>query len=95
MNAARHAGGPVAVYVECTAGSAEIFIRDRGTGFDPQAVPPDRLGVRESIVGRMRRNGGSAVIRSGPDGTEVRLALPLSRPETETPAATNHVPEIQ
>ena len=89
VNAAQHAGGPVSVYVECTADRAEIFIRDRGNGFDPDAVPADRLGVRESIVGRMRRNGGTAVIRSGPGGTEIQLALPLSRADTEAGTHTN------
>jgi len=52
-------------------------VRDRGAGFDPAAVPPDRLGVRESIIGRMERHGGSAKVRSDADGTEVRLRLPL------------------
>lgn len=93
VNAAQHAGGPVSVYVECTEDRAEIFIRDRGTGFNQEAVPADRLGVRESIVGRMRRNGGSAVIRSGPNGTEVRLTLPLARPDTGTAAPTHHTSE--
>ncbi|WP_342023900.1 PspC domain-containing protein [Arthrobacter citreus] len=95
INAAQHAGGPVSVYVECTADRAEIFIRDRGSGFNPEAVPPDRLGVRESIVGRMRRNGGTAVIRSGPEGTEVRLALPLSRSAPEAGTNTNQTSEHQ
>jgi len=89
-NAARHAPGPVSVYLECTADRAEVFIRDRGNGFDPRDIPEDRLGVRESIVGRMKRHGGTAVIRSGPEGTEVRLALPLTRPAADTapPAET-------
>ncbi|WP_461169228.1 ATP-binding protein [Arthrobacter sp. Z1-15] len=95
VNAAQHAGGPVSVYLECTAERAEVFIRDRGPGFDPESVPPDRLGVRESIVGRMRRNGGTAAIRSGPDGTEVRLSLPLSRPDPEADTHTNHASEHQ
>ena len=34
-------------------------MRDRGPGFDPDAVPADRRGVRESIVGRMERHGGT------------------------------------
>ena len=89
INAAQHAPGPVSVYLECTADRAEVFIRDRGHGFDLQDVPADRLGVRESIVGRMRRHGGTAAIRSGADGTEVRLALPLTRPATET---TDNIP---
>jgi hypothetical protein len=39
-------------------------------------VPPDRRGVRESIVGRMRRHGGRGRITSSPGaGTEVELVL--------------------
>ncbi|WP_458108958.1 PspC domain-containing protein [Arthrobacter sp. R3-55] len=76
LNAARHGGGTVSVYVESTAGSTEIFIKDRGPGFDLDAVPDDRLGVKESIIGRMKRHGGTATINSSSDGTEVRLAMP-------------------
>ncbi|HEX9228038.1 MAG TPA: PspC domain-containing protein [Arthrobacter sp.] len=78
LNAARHGGGAVSVYLEVTDDAAEVFVKDRGPGFDPDAVPADRLGVRESIVGRMNRHGGTATITSSPDGTEVRLRLPLS-----------------
>ena len=53
-----------------------MFVRDRGPGFDPAQVPADRRGVRESIVGRMRRHGGRATITSAPgSGTEVELLL--------------------
>ena len=76
LNAARHGGGAVSVYLEVTDGSAEVFVKDRGPGFDPDAVPADRLGVRESIIGRMNRHGGTATITSSQDGTEVRLGLP-------------------
>ncbi|MGJ3189056.1 ATP-binding protein [Paenarthrobacter sp. FR1] len=76
LNAARHGGGTVSVYLESADGSAEIFIKDRGPGFNLDAVPDDRLGVKESIIGRMKRHGGTAVINSSSDGTEVRLALP-------------------
>ncbi|WP_223246984.1 ATP-binding protein [Microbacterium oleivorans] len=78
LNAARHAGGEISVYIEGAASAVDVFIRDRGAGFDPAAVPADRWGVRESIIGRMRRSGGTAAIRSAPDvtGTEVRLSLP-------------------
>ena len=54
---------------------AEVFVRDRGSGFDPEAVPEDRLGLRESVVGRMRRAGGRAGLRSDARGTEVHLSL--------------------
>jgi signal transduction histidine kinase len=77
LNAARHAGVPVQVYVESGPDAVEAFVRDRGPGFDLATVPPDRLGVRESVVGRMVRAGGTAVVRSTPgEGTEVRLRLP-------------------
>lgn len=79
LNAAQHAGGTVSVYVECRPDQLEVFVRDRGPGFDPATVPPDRIGVRGSIIGRMERAGGSAGIRSTSDGTEVRLVLPLPR----------------
>jgi signal transduction histidine kinase len=52
-------------------------VRDRGTGFDRAAVPPERRGVSESIEGRMTRRGGRATISSAPgQGTEVELSLP-------------------
>ncbi len=76
LNAARHAGGEVSVYIEGSATSVDVFVRDRGPGFDPDAVPADRLGVRESIIGRMRRAGGTATLRCGAGGgTEVHLRL--------------------
>ena len=78
-NAAKHAGtGRVDVYAEVTASAADVFVRDRGTGFVVEDVPDDRLGVRRSILDRMTRHGGSAEVRSTPgEGTEVRLHLPL------------------
>ncbi|MHA7279234.1 ATP-binding protein [Arthrobacter sp. MDT2-2] len=76
LNAAKHAGGAVSVYLEAGPDSVEVFVRDRGSGFDPAAVPADRLGIRESITSRMLRHGGSSELRSDGDGTEVRLRLP-------------------
>ena len=77
VNAAKFApGGPVALYAEVDAETIEVFVRDRGPGFDPAAVPDDRRGVRESIVGRMERNGGRAVVHTAPGaGTEVELVI--------------------
>lgn len=76
LNAARHAGGEISVYIEGSAAGVDVFIRDRGPGFTLDEVPSDRLGVRESIVGRMRRSGGSGSVRSDENGTEVHLHLP-------------------
>jgi signal transduction histidine kinase len=79
LNAAKFAGGestPVAVYAEAAADRLQVFVRDRGPGFDPAAVPADRRGVRESIVGRMERHGGRATIQASPGGgTEVELVI--------------------
>ena len=76
-NAAKHAGtGKIDVYAEITGEAVDVFVRDRGVGFDPAEVPADRYGVRNSIIDRMQRHGGSAEVRSAPgDGTEVRLHL--------------------
>ncbi|HWJ09047.1 MAG TPA: ATP-binding protein, partial [Nocardioides sp.] len=76
-NAAKHAGvARVDVYAEITPAGIDVFVRDRGAGFDPAATPEDRLGVRRSIIDRMERHGGRAEIRSAPgEGTEVRLHL--------------------
>jgi signal transduction histidine kinase len=78
VNAAKFGGGsPVDVYAEASDGALQVFVRDRGPGFDPEALPEDRRGVRESIVGRMARHGGRAAIHSAPGaGTEVELTLP-------------------
>ena len=73
-NAAAHSGAAqVDVYCEVEGAAVEVFVRDRGRGFDPDAVPEDRAGVRNSIVGRMERHGGRATIRSTSGGTEVTL----------------------
>jgi signal transduction histidine kinase/phage shock protein PspC (stress-responsive transcriptional regulator) len=84
VNAARHSGaGRVDVYAECGPGTTEVFVRDRGRGFDEAAVPGDRLGVRNSIVGRMQRHGGTATVHSAPgEGTEVRLMVTSDVEET-------------
>jgi signal transduction histidine kinase len=77
VNAAKYAETPsVSVYAECNPDEVAVFVRDRGKGFDLDAIPEDRMGVRGSIIGRMERNGGKATIRTAPgEGTEVRLEL--------------------
>jgi signal transduction histidine kinase/phage shock protein PspC (stress-responsive transcriptional regulator) len=77
VNAARHSGAAqVDVYAECGPGAVDVFVRDRGRGFDEAVIPADRHGVRNSIQDRMRRHGGTAVVRTAPgEGTEVRLHM--------------------
>lgn len=78
VNAAKHSGAPSAdLYTEVAPERISVFVRDRGKGFDPALVPSDRRGLRDSVVGRLARWGGTAEVRSTPgEGTEVELCLP-------------------
>lgn len=87
LNAVRHGSPPVSAYVEVGSERVEAFVRDHGPGFDVEAVPKDRFGVRESIIGRMSRHGGTATLRRLEHGTEVCLSLPVTAPESATPGA--------
>jgi signal transduction histidine kinase len=80
-NAAKFAGvSQVDLYAEAGEERVELFVRDRGVGFDPAQVPADRQGIRRSIRERMDRHGGQAFVRSAPgEGTEVELAMQRSR----------------
>jgi signal transduction histidine kinase len=81
-NAAKFAadGGPIRLYAEISEDRVRVFVDDRGAGFDTGRIPPDRHGVRESIVGRMERHGGRAAVRSKPgEGTEVELIMERAR----------------
>ena len=77
MNASKHSGADkIDVYAEVGPETVEVFVRDRGRGFDPEQIGEDRMGVKRSIVERMERYGGRAVIRTAPgEGTEVRLEM--------------------
>jgi len=83
LNAVCHGSVPVSAYVEVGSDLVEAFVRDHGPGFDLADVPQDRLGVRESILGRMSRQGGSAAVRRLERGTEVSLSLPLTTAESQ------------
>nr|WP_168626829.1 MULTISPECIES: ATP-binding protein [unclassified Cryobacterium] len=80
LNAARHAGGDVSVYIETTRSAIDVFVRDRGPGVDLTKLPADRLGIRESIIGRMARAGGQATVSAGVGGvgTQVHLHVEAS-----------------
>lgn len=77
-NVSRHAGtGEVTVLLRGGDGWASIEVADRGRGFDPDAIPLARRGLRESIAGRMEEAGGSATVTSEPGrGTSVILRWP-------------------
>jgi signal transduction histidine kinase/phage shock protein PspC (stress-responsive transcriptional regulator) len=93
INAAKHAGvDRVDVYAESNGRTVEVYVRDRGVGFDPEAIADDRMGVRGSIIDRVERHGGAATIRSNPgEGTEIALSVPVrmhdtARAETSPPS---------
>ncbi len=78
VNAAKYGGegGAVQVFAEVEGRTVFVSVRDRGPGFDLDSVPRDRMGVRESIIGRMQRHGGTARLTSAPgEGTEVELKM--------------------
>ncbi len=77
VNAAKHSGADqVDIYLEVGEEGVEVFVRDTGKGFDSETIDDDRQGVRQSILGRMQRAGGTAVVTSTPgEGTEIELWL--------------------
>ncbi len=79
VNAAKFSGDPhLSVYCELADDRFEVFVRDRGKGFDLATIPSDRRGIRDSILGRLRSVHGTADIRTAPGaGTEVHLSIPL------------------
>lgn len=80
-NAARHGRAPITVYAELSAATLEVYVRDAGPGFDPAAVAGDRLGIANSIVGRVARHGGNAIVMSAPGtATEVHIVVPKEEP---------------
>jgi signal transduction histidine kinase len=81
FNAARHApDAPVSLFGEVDDGRVAAYVRDRGPGFDLEAVPADRRGVTDSILARMVRHGGHASVRTAPGGgCEVQLVLERRR----------------
>jgi len=76
-NAAKHGESPISVYAELSSDRYEIFVRDSGPGFNPKRIPADRLGIRESIIGRVERHGGTAAVTSKKgEATEVHISVP-------------------
>lgn len=90
LNAARHAGGEISVYVEGSPDRVSVDVTDRGAGLDLNALPDGRMGVRESILGRMERAGGTARIVPGPGGTGTSVRLSMPRTWAPVAGTTEH-----
>ncbi|WP_422771642.1 MacS family sensor histidine kinase [Plantactinospora sp. WMMC1484] len=80
-NVARHGGGRGWVLVEDDGSAVTVSVRDDGPGIPPgrlaEAAGQGRLGVAQSIEGRVADLGGTVRISSVPGGgTEVELRVP-------------------
>ena len=76
INAVRHGQPPVSIYAEFSTDATDVFVRDHGDGFDPAVIPSDRHGVRDSILARAERHGGTATIIRRNPGTEIHIRIP-------------------
>ncbi|CAN5320810.1 hypothetical protein BH09ACT5_BH09ACT5_12760 [soil metagenome] len=78
-NVLRHSGTTVAeVDLAYTEEDLTVIVSDQGRGFDPGAIPADRLGVRFSVVERIRAAGGTTRIWSSPGaGTSIIIRMPV------------------
>jgi signal transduction histidine kinase len=85
VNAAKWSGASViSLFAEVEPERVEVAVRDRGKGFDPDAVPGDRKGLAESVHGRMTRHGGSVTVHSAlGEGTKVTLTMPRTAASAE------------
>jgi signal transduction histidine kinase len=85
VNSLQHAG-PARRWAVVRGGGDDVVVEvgDDGCGFDPDAVPTERLGVRVSILDRVASVGGAAVIDTAlDDGTVVALHWPAPTKSTE------------
>lgn len=88
-NVARHGGGRGWVLVEDDVAAVTVSVRDNGPGIPPgrlaEAAGQGRLGVVQSIEGRIADLGGAVRISSAPgEGTEIELRVPRSRTKPGT-----------
>jgi signal transduction histidine kinase len=89
-NVRRHAGDGAKAWILVEAGDESVLVtvRDDGVGIPDgrlrRAAAEGRIGVAESIVGRISDLGGTVGIMSVPDqGVEIELSVPVdsaSRP---------------
>jgi signal transduction histidine kinase len=89
INAAKWSGADViSLFAEVEPAEVSLVVRDRGQGFEPEAVPGDRKGLSESVHGRMTRRGGTATVSTAVgEGTKVTLKMPRTgTPQTQGPS---------
>lgn len=96
VNAAKHSGADqVDIYVEVSDDLVEFFVRDAGSGFVSEQVNGDRRGLKESILGRMERAGGTAIVSSDVgEGTEVEITI-ARQPSNQQPMSPPVVQQFE
>ena len=83
-NVAVHVGAaaPAWVLLEDTGDAVVVTVRDEGSGIESgrlaEAEAEGRLGVSQSVVGRLADLGGAATVDTGAHGTEWELRVPRS-----------------
>jgi signal transduction histidine kinase len=77
VNAAKHGQvDTVSLYAEVEPHLLEVFVKDRGAGFDVDHIDGSRQGLRGSITARVERHGGTVRVRSAPgEGTEIEMRM--------------------
>lgn len=80
-NVLQHSGATVAeLDLAYTAQGVTVVVADQGRGFALEDVPEDRLGLRASVLQRIKSIGGTAKVWSTPgEGTSVVLSIPVDR----------------
>jgi uncharacterized membrane protein len=91
VNSVQHGGDPATVarwlrISDAPEGGILVEVADAGPGFDLEAIPTERLGVRVSILERVANAGGVASIDSAPgEGTVVSILWPAPEPVAVMP----------
>lgn len=92
VNSVQHAGGDdVSRWVSVNWAKEQVLVEvgDTGSGFNPKAVPGERLGVRVSITERLANAGGEASIHTKTgSGTVIHLTWPRSEPRPQAVDST-------
>lgn len=80
-NVLAHSGATVAeINLSYSPEAITVTVTDAGVGFDLDAVPSDRLGLRLSVIERVEAVRGSVKIFSAPGaGTSVLITLPVQK----------------
>ena len=97
LNSLTHAGPTAVRSVEIAVGDdgLRVVVVDDGVGFDPATVPPTRMGISISVVGRMRGAPGCDGSVASQPGAGTRVTLrwtPGADRPADVPAGSDGLP---